>query len=185
MKIYTGHGDDGRTHTLKGASLSKNSPMIQLNGSLDEVSASAGYLISLIESRKSHAECDDLVWIQNVLYHIGIEVSSEFSRFYIDSHHVAALESRIDRLDGQNDPLTEFILYSGTMPATFAQVTRSVTRRCERDYVSFLSAIGRDAPQSYLFINRLSDYFFVLARFLNKRCGVKEAAVTKWPRIDR
>ncbi|WP_010630370.1 cob(I)yrinic acid a,c-diamide adenosyltransferase [Sporolactobacillus vineae] len=185
MKIYTGHGDAGRTLTLNGSQPLKNSPLIQLNGSLDEVSASAGYLITLIGSRNNRSEeQEDLVWIQNVLYHIGIEVSSAFSRLYIDSSCVAALESRIDRLDGQNDPLTEFILYSGTMPAAYAQVTRSVTRRCERDFVTFLSEADQKIPQSYLFINRLSDYFFVLARYLNKCSGIKEATVSKWKQID-
>lgn len=186
MKIYTGHGDSGRTNTLSGAKPLKNSPLIQLNGSLDEVSASTGYLISLIGMQKDTADTQkDLIWIQNVLYHIGIEISSDFSRLYIDENCVAELESRIDRLDQQNDPLTEFILYSGTAPATYAQVTRAVIRRCERDYVAFLSEVGQKAPQSYIFINRLSDYFFVLSRFLNKCNGIKEATVSKWNRTDR
>jgi ATP:cob(I)alamin adenosyltransferase len=185
MKIYTGHGDSGRTNTLSGAKPLKSSTLIQLNGSLDEVSASTGYLISLIGGHANHTDVrDNLIWIQNVLYHIGIEISSDFSRLYIDQGCVAELESRIDRLDQQNDPLTEFILYSGTAPATYAQVTRAVTRRCERDYVALLSEISQEAPQSYVFINRLSDYFFVLSRYLNKCNGIKEATVSKWNRTD-
>lgn len=186
MKIYTRHGDAGRTRTLDGSRPLKNSPLVQLNGSLDEVSASTGYLISLIGNQKNRSdEQEDLVWIQNVLYHIGIEVSSAFSRLYIDSSYVAALESRIDRLDGRNDPLTEFILYGGTQSAAYAQVTRSVTRRCERDFVTFLSDVDLKIPQSYLFINRLSDYFFVFARYLNKCSGIREATVSKWKPINR
>jgi cob(I)alamin adenosyltransferase len=188
MKIYTGHGDLGRTNTLSGDRPMKSSPFIQLNGSLDEVAASISYLSSLIhgslEKKQNSEEIGDelknLIWIQNAFYHIGIEVSSGFTRIYIDESHVSALESKIDLLDQRVDPLTEFILYSGLAAATYAQVTRAIARRCERDYVALLSGLDTEVPQSYIFINRVSDYFFQLSRYLNKCAGMKEEIVTKW-----
>ncbi len=193
MKIYTGHGDLGKTNTLSGARPSKSSPLIELNGSIDEVSASIGYLSSLINKslggrnnlEYAKAELKNLNWIQNALYHIGIEISSDFSKIYIDKNVVQSLESKIDRLDQRMDPLTEFILYSGTAPASYAQMTRAIVRRCERDYVTLLNGLNAEVPQSYIFMNRLSDYFFVLARYLNKCAGKKEETVTKWKQIDR
>ncbi|RYL88131.1 cob(I)yrinic acid a,c-diamide adenosyltransferase [Sporolactobacillus sp. THM19-2] len=188
MKIYTGHGDLGKTNTLSGARPLKSSPIIQLNGSMDEVSASIGYLSSQIhrslEEKQNFEglgdELKNLIWIQNAFYHMGIEVSSNFSRIYIDKSHVSSLESKIDLLDQRVDPLTEFILYSGSTSATYAQITRAIVRRCERDYVALLSSLDTEVPQSYIFINRVSDYFFQLSRYLNKRAGMKEEIVTKW-----
>lgn len=194
MKIYTGRGDFGKTDTLSGARLMKNSALIQLNGSLDEVSASIGYLSSLMGTslqRKQNREDADkelqnLTWVQNVLYHIGVEVSSSFSQIYIDAGYLSALESKIDRLDRSVAPLTEFILYSGSVPATYAQVTRATVRRCERDYVMLLSDLNRTdtPPHSYIFINRLSDYFFMLSRYLNQSAHIKEENVTTWKRKE-
>ncbi|TGA99877.1 cob(I)yrinic acid a,c-diamide adenosyltransferase [Sporolactobacillus shoreae] len=188
MKIYTGNGDLGRTNTLNGSRPLKSSPLIELNGSIDEVAASIGYLSSLISkylNLNNHrddlrAELKNLSWIQNALYHIGIEISSNFSKIYIDQSHVTSLESKIDRLDQRVDPLTEFILYSGTILASYAQVTRAITRRCERDYVAFLTGLNSDVPQSFVLVNRLSDYFFVLSRYLNQCASMKEENVTKW-----
>lgn len=176
-KIYTKTGDKGTTSNFLDKRYSKADIEIELVGSIDEINANIGYLRSKIENKQYSSEfflyVDSLLKeIQYHLYQIGIEISTEFTEVHITEEAVTFLEQQIDKMTAESDPLTSFIYYSGSETSTYSQVLRSVTRRGERVFVRALQ--GKDFPQSYLYINRLSDFFFTLARYLNSAEKIKD-----------
>lgn len=183
--IVTKTGDKGTTGTLNGDRISKASPLIELNGTLDELNAYLGVCTSMIRQSKDFADKAEIIetveWIQNGLYNLGTEVSSNFDIIRFEAKHPDLLEERLDAMTGKMPPQTKFILYSGTLEATHVHVARSIARRAERCFVRFLQEIGEtDYPHSYQFINRLSDYLFTLARFLNQELGGEEVVTIIW-----
>lgn len=187
MNIYTKTGDKGTTSTLSGERVSKSSSIINLNGDIDEVNSSIGFICSLISNdmQIQHAKKKDLIetlhWIQNGLYNMGIEISSNFTKFEFNESHVLELESKINELSEKMPIQKAFLIYSGSLSGTFSQFARSIVRRCERTFVSYLIEKQiNDTPSSYLFMNRLSDYLFTLSRYLNFVGGAEEIKTTKW-----
>ncbi|HBT18542.1 MAG TPA: cob(I)yrinic acid a,c-diamide adenosyltransferase [Clostridiaceae bacterium] len=185
MGIVTKTGDKGTTGTLGGQRLLKSSSLIELNGQIDEVNASLGYLNALIEEGKNFPKKEEVLdfirYIQNGLYNLGTEISSGFTIIRFDESHALLLESKIDELTSLMPPQTKFILFSGAKEATYTHVVRSVSRRCERQFVRFLLEENIDPfPHCYKFLNRLSDYLFTLARFLNQELGGQEMETTPW-----
>lgn len=185
MGIVTKTGDQGTTGTLGGKRLLKSSSLIELNGQIDEVNASLGYLNSLLAEAADFSKKEELMefirYIQNGLYNLGTEISSGFTIIRFNESHPALLEEKIDELTALMPPQTKFILFSGAKEATYAHVARSVSRRCERQFVRFLLEENVDPfPQCYKFLNRLSDYLFTLARFLNQELGGMEMETTPW-----
>lgn len=183
--IVTKTGDQGTTGTLNGERISKASTLIELNGTLDELNASLGVCTSLLKQTSDFAGKADIIetveWIQNGLYNMGTEVSSNFDIIRFESKHPDQLEARLDEMTVKMPPQTKFILYSGTLEATQVHVARSIARRAERCFVRFLNEIGEtDYPHSYQFVNRLSDYLFTLARFLNQELGGEEVVTIIW-----
>lgn len=187
MTIYTKTGDKGTTATLDGNRISKNSLIIQLNGEIDEVNATIGYLSSLIE-KNVNLQCTDkknmlelIHWIENGLYNMGIEISSNFKNIKFKKEHITRLEENITEMTNKMPSQKYFILYSGTEDATYAQLSRSVVRRCERLFVEFLQSNSiKDFPESYTFINRLSDYLFTLSRYINFLSNELELKTSQW-----
>lgn len=185
MSIVTKTGDKGTTGTLGGQRLLKSSPLIELNGQIDEVNASLGYLNSLLDESKdfpAKAEIMDFLrFIQNGLYNLGTEISSGFTITRFQEKHVLLLEEKIETMTNLMPPQTKFILFSGAKEATYTHVVRSVSRRCERQFVRFLLEENIDPfPECYKFLNRLSDYLFTLARFLNQELGGIELETSPW-----
>lgn len=183
--IVTKAGDQGTTGNLDGQRVSKGSVLIELNGSLDELNASLGVLTSLLKPAQEFQGkmeiIETLEWIQNGLYNMGTEVSSEFNILRFEDKHTLHLERELDAMTAKMPPQTRFILYSGTLQATHTQVTRAICRRAERVFVRYLEEIKENPfPHSYQFINRLSDYLFTLARYLNQALGGKEIVTTIW-----
>lgn len=185
MGIVTKTGDQGTTGTLGGKRIPKSSSLIELNGQIDEVNASLGYLNSLIEEGKDFEKKQELMefirFIQNGLYNLGTEISSGFTIVRFNETHPALLEAKINELTALMPPQTKFILFSGAKEATYAHVVRSVSRRCERQFVRYLLEENVDPfPQCYKFLNRLSDYLFTVARFLNQELGGEEIETSPW-----
>ena len=183
--IVTKTGDQGTTGTLSGDRISKASNRLELNGNLDEVNASLGYLSSLLNKTapfNSKAEViGDIEWIQNGLFNLGTEVSSNFLTVRFLDIQVQRLESRIEELTKQMPPQTKFILYSGVEAATWTHVVRAQVRRAERSFVRLLETMQETKyPPSYQFVNRLSDYLFTLARFLNQELNGIELVTVIW-----
>lgn len=183
--IVTKAGDKGTTGTLNGERISKASTLIDLNGTVDELNASLGVLTSLLKMRGDFTDKDEIIktveWIQNGLYNLGTEVSSDFTIIRFLKEHPDFLEDSLDKMTEKMPPQTKFILYSGTIEATQTHVARAICRRAERVFVKLLIELGEtDYPHSYQFINRLSDYLFTLARFLNQELNGEEVVTIPW-----
>lgn len=178
-KIYTKTGDKGYTTNLLDKKYSKADIEMELQGGIDEINANIGLLRNVVVT--SNLKCDKtklskidelLKKIQYHLYLIGIEVSTEFTENYVGEEEVKFLEEGIDDIVDQTEPMKSFIYYSGNNPAAFSHVIRTLVRRVERVFVRALE--DREYPKSYQYINRLSDYFFSLARYINYIDGIKD-----------
>jgi cob(I)alamin adenosyltransferase len=176
MKIYTKTGDNGDTSLFGGKRIPKSSLRIDACGTVDELNAQLG----VVRALKLHSEVDKIVeQLQNQLFHLGADIATPcdvpMSKIHrIQQHDVEALEETIDRLDAQVEPLESFILPCGSLVAAQFHVARAVCRRAER----LVDALGRKEEIGKLplvYLNRLADLLFVLARYANKQTGVIDA----------
>ncbi len=165
-KIVTRTGDAGTTGLGDGSRVAKDSPRIAAIGSVDELNSTLGVLLAedLPEDIRT---C--LTAVQHDLFDLGGELSIP-GYTAVTEAHVARLEAEVERLNADLAPLKEFILPGGTRAAALAHVARTVCRRAERSIVSAAAteAIGEHAR---IYLNRLSDLMFVLARALNRAAG--------------
>ena len=163
-KIYTRTGDKGTTGLSNGTRVGKDNTRIAAIGAIDELNSTIGLILSCSLG-------DDvkplLVKIQHKLFNIGGELSLPGYALINDSH-VRWLEHKLDELNAKLLPLKEFILPGGVQAAAYCHLARSVCRRAERDLVSLKSQEDvSDAIMQY--VNRLSDFLFVLSRYINKQ----------------
>ena len=162
-KIYTRTGDNGTTGLGDGSRVPKDGARIEAIGTVDELNSALGVLLS--EGVPEDVE-ELLTQIQHELFDLGGELSIP-GHVAINEQHVARLESNLDAFNADLPPLKEFILPGGSRPAALAHVARTICRRAERSLVT----LGQteqlpETPQHYL--NRLSDFLFVLCRVLNR-----------------
>ena len=177
MKIYTKTGDKGETGLLGGERVKKNNPRLKAYGAADELNSNIGYLISLTEDEPLKKE---LKAIQKTLFTLGslLAAPPDSKNFKtlpkLESEDIVRLESIIDEREDILPPLTAFILPGGSPAAAYCQVVRAVCRRFERELVEM--RVGKvDFPEVILiYANRLSDYFFVLSRFINYKMGIED-----------
>ncbi len=173
MKIYTKTGDEGTTAIWGGKRVAKDSPRVRAYGTVDECNATIGV------ARASEIDPElgqMLVEIQNMLLVVGadltaIEDSPHIPR--VQPADVAALEQMIDRLEARLEPLRQFLLPGGGPAAAHLHLARTICRRAERA----VTALAHDEPvnpQAAIYLNRLSDALFVLARSANARAGVAD-----------
>lgn len=175
-KVYTKTGDAGLTSNANNERIPKNSSLITLQGDIDEVNAQVGLLRSIIKKNELLKNIDtDLKIIQHSLFTIGSEVSFCLEKSYITEDKVTFLEERIDYMLKISPKINSFVYPTGSVESSLSQVIRTIVRRCERDFVSFLESLQIDNyPSSYQYINRLSDYFFTLSIYINFLSGVEE-----------
>ena len=176
--VYTKTGDGGLTGLVGGTRIIKSDPRINLYGEVDELNSCIGFAMSLM------TEADDknlLLKIQSSLFDLGSNLACEkekraqFNLPHVKVALILDIEKEIDRLDATLPPLKHFILPGGTPVAAAFHVCRTVCRRVEREMVGFEASHPGEIPtHSIEYINRLSDYFFILARALNLQLGVKE-----------
>ena len=172
MKIYTRTGDLGQTSLFGGTRVAKNDARIEAYGTVDELSSSLG----VARASGIPADVDTaLEQVQRDLFDVGAHLASPgTSRFPgVDAERIAQLESAIDAMERELAPLTNFILPGGSPGAAQLHVARTVCRRAERCVVS----LGDESPatmSTIAYLNRLSDYLFVAARFANRRAGVTD-----------
>ena len=172
--LYTKKGDGGKAQTLSGLRVSKSHPILRAVGAMDELNAHLGVLRELLGDGE-----DGLLLkkVQNELFIIGSLLTAgsngEAMKLPRPSEDLLSLvEERIDRLDSELSPLKNFILPSGSKAAVYAHLSRTVCRRAEREVAALEEeSIPRVATA---LVNRLSDYFFVLARMLNKKEGIED-----------
>ncbi len=172
-RIYTRGGDSGETSLGDGTRVPKNNLRVAAYGTVDETNATVG-LVRLHLAGQSDAAAVDvmLARIQNDLFDLGADLctpetgrKAEGALRIVDAQ-VERLEREIDLLNAELQPLTSFILPGGTAAAAYLHLARTVSRRAER-LICELAAQEPVNGAAIRYINRLSDYFFVLARHLN------------------
>ena len=171
-KVHTGVGDRGKTQLVDGSWVSKDSPFIHAIGTVDELNSVIGIILSFELPNNIRSQ---LKKIQNDLFILGTDIATpgEINVPRVTLHMIQNLEKWIDEYNGKLGPLQEFILPGGSTPASFAHLARTVARRAERHITSlFNKNLCKQEPLVY--VNRLSDYFFNLARWLNKLAKVNE-----------
>jgi len=178
MKIYTKKGDRGKTSLVGGQPVSKADLIIEALGSLDELNAHLGVLRDKISEPDLK---EALKEIQKQIFSISAYIAACTGQklgddYKISSTHVSRLEKMIDVMQVGLEPLQNFILPGGAEDVSQCHLVRAVCRRTERSVVRIDSAVKVD-DDILAYLNRLSDYLFVLARFLAKRAGSDE---TKW-----
>ncbi len=172
-KVTTKTGDRGQTSLGQGEKVSKSHPRIQCLGGVDELNAQVGLSIVACKDTLIIAE---LKSIQNDLLNLGGEIATpNLGKSLLPEQRVEFLEQKIKEMNKELPPLKEFILPGGDEFSARLHVTRTVCRRIERDVVG-LPPEETDIhhPVWLRYLNRLSDYFFVLARFHNHKQDVKE-----------
>eukprot|EP00698_Gefionella_okellyi_P002033 TRINITY_DN11913_c0_g1_i1.p1 TRINITY_DN11913_c0_g1~~TRINITY_DN11913_c0_g1_i1.p1 ORF type:complete len:219 (-),score=45.12 TRINITY_DN11913_c0_g1_i1:173-829(-) len=198
-KVYTRTGDAGTTGLLKGGRRPKNDRVIEALGSLDEVGSSVG-LARSFGGNGIAALGDQLVVIQSWLLDAGacVAVQPRLSDraanetapvwvpqpLRVDPPCDQQLEQWIDQMETELPPLTNFILAGGGLAASQLHVARSVTRRAERVVMGLVLSNNVDTSVGKL-VNRLSDYFFVAARFVALKDGQPEVLYRQATRVER
>jgi len=175
MKIYTKKGDDGTTSIIGDQSIDKHNIRIEAYGTIDELNSYLGLLCSCpyIAFKKHRAE---LILIQNILFEIGTSLASTEDDIRINSNDIKNIENFIDKIEANLEPLKSFILPGGDIWSSYAHISRSICRRAERRVTKF-NITNKIDDNIIKFINRLSDYLFVLARYINHIQNVDEI---KW-----
>jgi cob(I)alamin adenosyltransferase len=173
-RIYTRSGDAGDTGLGDGTRVPKDHPRVTAYGSVDELNAVLGLLLA---ARPEPGEAELLRSIQNDLFDVGADLCVPAApdevpgaRLRIQAEQATRLESAIDRLNADLAPLTSFVLPGGEPAAAWCHLARTVCRRAERDVVT-LARTEAINPQVVVYLNRLSDLLFVLARVYNHQGG--------------
>ncbi|MEO6818224.1 MAG: cob(I)yrinic acid a,c-diamide adenosyltransferase [Ginsengibacter sp.] len=179
MKIYTKTGDAGKTSLIGGTKVLKSSPRIDAYGTIDELNCFVGVVFD---------HCDDehtkiiLKEIQDRLFTIGSELAcdpqKETKMRIPDLHEsdIQLLEKEMDEMDAQLPMMKNFILPGGHPVVSFTHVARTVCRRAERCIVKVQEEEQTISPLIIKYVNRLSDYFFMLSRYLGMKNNAPEIA---------
>ena len=175
-KVTTRNGDSGKTSLAKGESVLKSDNIIHCLGEVDELSSIIGVCLSYC---KDHSISKFLKSIQNNLFDIGGHISMNLNDNSIVSEQmISDLDNQINSLNEDLEPLKEFILPSGDHFSANLHLARAITRRAERSSVKLYENSLENNP-IIMYLNRLSDYFFVLSRYHNKQSDIPE---TTWKR---
>ena len=179
MKIYTKTGDKGQTSLLFGQRVSKDDRRVDAYGTIDEANSAIGLALSFLPTNPPLAEVrSTLQEIQQILFNVGSELATPEGRqtdWSATEAHVTTLEDAIDSLEEKLPPLTSFILPGGSQPGAALHLARTIVRRAERLAVTIASESTVN-PCVVTYLNRLSDYLFDCARFVNQVLGEPEPA---------
>ena len=175
-RVYTRTGDKGETSLVGGVRIKKSDIRLEAYGTVDELSAQLGMLVSMMEAGE---ERQMVVRVQNILFNVCTHLATDQSQtpLYpsarVPEEEVARLEERVDLLMKQLPERQGFILPGGCPAACQAHICRTVCRRAERRIAALaeVATVGTEVQQ---YVNRLSDYLFVLAKIINYNAGVNE-----------
>ena len=178
MKIYTRTGDKGDTRLFDGSRVRKNNPRVESYGEVDELNAFVGAAGSFLQDAELKAILAD---IQRDLFSVGAQLAdpkhqahqAKKEKSKLDPSRVVALEETIDRFEAELPPLRQFILAGGASAGALLHVARTVCRRAERRVIALAEQVEID-PLVIEYLNRLSDFLFVMARLVNQRQGEQE-----------
>lgn len=177
-RIYTRSGDDGTTSLFGGERVGKGNLRIDAYGTVDETNSVVGLARAHLEGEPGVERLDPVLGdVQEELFVLGADLATPVDAEpivpRIKKHHVERVEDRIDTFDADLQPLRQFVLPGGGAAGASLHSARTVCRRAERLVVQ----AGTSFPineQAAVYLNRLSDLFFVLARWVNKEAGVRE-----------
>lgn len=175
MKIYTKTGDKGSTGLLGGTRVSKGHIRIDSYGTVDELNS---YLGLLRDQEVLKEKSNELIQVQNTLFVIGSSLASDPEKSKVkipelSDELVNMLEKSIDVMDSELPPMRNFVLPGGHQSVSFCHVSRCVCRRAER-LVTLLSESEQVDNLVLKYLNRLSDYLFVLSRWMTLKLNVEE-----------
>ena len=168
MKIYTKTGDKGMTKLVGSSTVAKDSDRVESYGTIDELNSWVGYIISQLPQENQEIK-EELEALQHLLFDAGTDLSTPIEAqrpFKLQKESVHWLEQRIDFYTAQSPDIDRFILPGGTPAARMVHVARTIARRAERIIVR-LNWTAKINEEVLIFTNRLSDYFYALARYLN------------------
>lgn len=178
-RVYTKTGDAGETSLVDGSRVSKAHERVAAYGDVDELNSLLRLArVGLADAQLADAQLDAALGkIQNELFIVGADLASPLTIQVprVDETHISELEQLIDSLLEELEPLREFILPGGTQLGASLHLARTVARRAERSIVT-LAAREEINEQALIYLNRLSDLLFVMARVANQRAGVREQA---------
>lgn len=174
-RIYSKSGDRGETSLLCGKKVRKDHLRLHAAGSLDELNSFLGLFCSFISEKEIS---DEILFIQNKILNIVSIVSCDNQSISIGlptiiEDDILFLEKRIDKMSGELSKMKKFIIPNGNMEIAFSNVCRTLCRKAER-YLVCLNSNSPIQDHIIVFINRLSDYLFVLTRKLIKKSNKKE-----------
>lgn len=177
MKIYTKRGDKGYTSLFGGTAIKKNSVRLHAYGTVDELNSFLGLALSY----KPEAKVSEIITeLQKQLFILGADLATLLSKKTkikrISETEIHTLENWIDQLDKELPELTSFILPGGSVPGSALHLARTVCRRAERFAVE-LNDEDAVTEESIIYLNRLSDLLFVMARYQNHKTEIEEI---KW-----
>ena len=180
MKIYTKTGDSGDTGLFGGGRVAKDHPRVEAYGDVDELNATLG----LVRALEPMPRIDEIIVpIQRDLFSIGAllatpdreKMRASLEKARIDDARIGELESAIDHCESELEPLRSFIVPGGTAKAAALHVARTVCRRAERRVVALQHS--EELPALVvIYLNRVSDLLFMLARVANRRAGAGEVS---------
>ena len=189
MKIYTKTGDQGQTKLVDGTVVSKGNLRVDAYGTVDELNANLGLIVSLLQESNYAAIKKQLTQIQNDLFVIGSLLATEKTEVILklpqlSSAQINDLENAIDEMTQKLPQLKEFILPTGHLLASQTHIARTICRRSERITTDLINQIDQKNihPQislSLQYLNRLSDYLFTLARYFNFIHQIQDTPWTK------
>lgn len=167
MSIYTKKGDSGKTTLMNGGSISKSDDRIELLGTIDELNSAIGLAKVLTEE----AEKEKLSLIQRELMQIMAGIADPRNRAYrVNEDQIKSLESQIDHMESSFQRAKEFVLYGGCELSARLDMARAIARRAERRFQKVSQFYGVD-PKALQYVNRLSDYLYVMARYADHRAS--------------
>ncbi|WP_377887736.1 cob(I)yrinic acid a,c-diamide adenosyltransferase [Alkalihalobacillus sp. R86527] len=189
MKIYTRTGDEGKTSII-GGRVDKDDVRVEAYGTVDEVNGFVGQAIVELSERHSHHFIDlieDLEKIQHELFDCGGDLANISSKhdMKLEKASITYLEGRIDEFIEEAPALERFILPGGSKPSSTIHIARTITRRAERHVVTLMKESEELTTVPMKYLNRLSDYFFALARVINFRLDVKDVEYARSAKVFR
>jgi cob(I)alamin adenosyltransferase len=189
-RVYTRHGDSGKTHLVGTQEVSKSAQRVVAYGTVDELNAALGCAYALLdqEGKTEQAETNrtlsyELDYLQNLLFILGGDLATRVEDRWegmpvITADHTLEIENLLNHFNMEIPPLEEFILPRGPAPSAFLHLARTICRRAEREVVR-LSEVENIGDCVIPLINRLSDFLFVLARWY---CLKSDAPESLWRR---
>lgn len=173
MQIYTRTGDKGYTKIIGGIQLAKDSERIKAYGAIDELNSFVGYAITLVNNNESLKK--ELIQIQQYLFDCGNDLATPVGkgRYRVTSALTEWIEKCIDAHASIPEEVESFILPGGSQLASILHICRTIARRAEREIVTFQWTNDMN-EEVLIFINRLSDYFFIVSRVSNVNKGIKD-----------